>query len=460
MKHFHHQTELSHDVSTVVDWHRSPGALTRFSPHWAMRVVEETPDPFLRGSISRLRICPPGTYGTVTLGWTACHEPLADGTGFADWMTRGPMSSWRHEHRFSELSPGRCLIDDQIAFSLPGPGIVDRYAPAGLTEDHLEKVFTARGHRVAADLAFHARYPGPRLRFLIGGASGMIGTQVAALLSSGGHEVRRLVRGTPHGTDVQWNPASGKLDPAAVAWADVVIHLGGASIARPLTSSAMREIMDSRLDSTRLLAETMRGLPAEQRPRSFITASGINYYGFDEDEPLSEGSPSGDGFLGRVCRAWEGAAQSVEDSGITHCAIRTGIVLSSLGGMMAVQLPLFLLGGGGRLGSGRQMLSWISLDDIARIYVHAALAGLEGPVNAVAPHPVSGREFAERLADHLRRPAVIPVPAWAPRLALGRRATEELLLCNLTVQPTALKETGYQFAHRHLDGALYEELGA
>lgn len=460
MTQLHHQTHLSHDTATVIDWHRRPGALTRFSPHWAMSVEEETPDPYLHGSISRMRICVPGSYGKVTLGWTACHEPLADGEGFADWMVSGPMGSWRHEHRFETLESGDCVIDDQVTYSLPGPSLVDRFAPSFLTEDHLRKVFAARGTRVAADLAFHARYPGPRKRILIGGATGMIGTQVAALLSSGGHEVRRLVRSKPRGNDVEWNPSEGTLDPQAVAWADVVIHLGGASIARPFTASAKKIITESRISSTKLLATTICELPEADRPEAFITASGINYYGFDEEDTKTEGSDSGEGFLGRVCRAWESAAQPVTKAGVRHCAIRTGIVLSTIGGALAAQLPLFAVGAGGRLGPGTQMMSWISLDDIARVYAHAALTDIDGPINAVAPEPVPQKTFADRLAAHMKRPAFLPVPAFAPRLVLGRGATDELLLCNLTVAPTTLRETGYRFMHSKLDGALFEELGS
>lgn len=460
MTQLHHQTHLSHSVETVVDWHRRPGALTRFSPHWAMRVVEETPDPYLKGSISRMRICVPGSYGKVTLGWTACHEPLEGEEGFADWMVSGPMGSWRHEHRFEELDDGQSIIDDRVSYELPGPSLVDKYAPAFLTEDHLRKVFAARGTRVAADLAFHARYPVSPKRILIAGATGMIGTQVAALLSSGGHEVRRLVRSSPRGSDATWDPGAHKLDPRDVAWADVVIHLGGASIARPFTASAKKAITDSRVGSTRLLARTICDLPQADRPEAFITASGINYYGFDEEDTKTEGSASGEGFLGRVCRAWEAAAQPVTEAGVRHCAIRTGIVLSTIGGALSAQIPLFAIGAGGRVGSGTQMMSWISLDDIARVYAHAALTDIDGPINAVAPEPVSQKTFADRLAAHMNRPSFLPVPAFAPRLVLGKGATDELLLCNLTVSPTTLRETGYRFMHSHLDGALYEELGS
>src|SRR5699024_6641398 len=188
-----------------------------------------------------------------------------------------------------------------------------------------------------------------------------------------------------------------------LAWADAVDHLGGRPIATRFTKHAEDEIWSSRIDSTRLLVETMRGLPDAKRPAVCVCASAVGYDGARADDPVEETGPAGEGFLAEVCRKWEETAAEVEDAGIRRVSIRTGVVLSSLGGLLKLQAPLFLAGAGGRLGSGEQALAWISLDDAARAYVHAVLYDyVRGPVNAVAPELVSQAEFAEALAAHLR----------------------------------------------------------
>ena len=405
----------------------------------------------------------PGTYGLVRRPFSSVHSEGPSRFSFVDELKKGPLSQWKHTHEFTSVAGGT-KIDDHIEFSMAPQGfdVIDR----GLTH-YLEATFDARRKRMLMDIDFLESTNAPLLarkkgkHILIAGGSGMIGRQVAALFSTAGHFVRLLVRETPKFPyEVHWNPNLGILNPRDLAWADAVVHLGGRSIATRFTKHAKDEIWSSRIDSTRLLVETMRGLPEAKRPSVFVCASAVGYYGAKADEPVDESGPAGEGFLAEVCQKWEETAAGVEDAGIRRVSIRTGVVLTSLGGLLKLQAPLFLAGAGGRLGSGEQALAWISLDDVARSYVHAVLYDyVRGPVNAVAPELVTQAEFAEALAGHLRRPAWIPTPGFITEIMLGRDGAKELALADQRVVPEKLQETGYQFAHPTLRDCFDEELG-
>jgi len=248
------------------------------------------------------------------------------------------------------------------------------------------------------------------------------------------------------------------IDAAALAGVDAVVNLAGKGIgARPWTAGVKREITESRVRGTRLLAETLAGLARESGgstgPRVLVVASGAHYYGDRGDESLSEGSSPGQGFLSGVCQAWEAAADPARAAGIRVVHVRTGPV-QARGGMLAVLAPLYKLGLGGRLGSGRQWWSWIALDDVVGVYRHAiATEELEGPVDATAPHPVTNAEHSATLARVLGRPALLPVPRFAPRLLLGDMA-EELLFYSAKAAPAAALATGYVFRFPALEPAL------
>ncbi len=256
----------------------------------------------------------------------------------------------------------------------------------------------------------------------------------------------------------RWSPRDGMIDAAALAGVEAVVNLAGKGIgARPWTAGVKREITESRVRGTRLLAETLAGLARESGgstgPRVLVVASGAHYYGDRGDESLSEGSSPGQGFLSGVCQAWEAAADPARAAGIRVVHVRTGPV-QARGGMLAVLAPLYKLGLGGRLGSGRQWWSWIALDDVVGVYRHAiATEELEGPVDATAPHPVTNAEHSATLARVLGRPALLPVPRFAPRLLLGDMA-EELLFYSAKAAPAAALATGYVFRFPALEPAL------
>jgi uncharacterized protein len=294
--------------------------------------------------------------------------------------------------------------------------------------------------------------PGRRVHVVVTGATGLVGSALVPLLRRDGHVVTRFSR-TASGPDVaRWDPAAGVLDAKALAAADAVVHLAGRSIgALRWTDKVKREIRQSRTTGTRLLAEAMAGL--DSGPRVLVSSSGVHYYGECGDELLTEASPPGAGFLAGVCQDWEAAADPARAAGLRVVHVRTGVVQAP-GGALRLQSRLFRLGLGGRLGSGRQWWSWVSLDDLVGIMRHAVVdEGVEGPLNATAPNPVTNAEFTATLARVLGRPDLAPVPRFAPPPALGELA-DELLFTSIRAVPEATSASGYTFRSPELEPAL------
>jgi len=290
------------------------------------------------------------------------------------------------------------------------------------------------------------------LKVLISGTSGLVGSAIVSALREGGHDVTRLVRSTVTAPDqISWNP-SDPLLPESVSGFDAVIHLAGESIATRWTEARKRRIVESRVPATQNLATALA--KGQQRPRVFICASAIGYYGDRGEEILREDSPSGEGFAAEVCCQWEAAAQAAAGAGIRAVQIRTGIVLSAAGGALAKMLPPFRMGVGGNVGNGRQWMSWIDLRDEVGAIQHLLTAdSISGPVNLVSPNPVRNAEFTRTLASVLHRPAILPMPAFAARLAFGQMA-DELLLAGQRVEPSKLVSSGYEFQRPDLRTSL------
>lgn len=296
------------------------------------------------------------------------------------------------------------------------------------------------------------------MRVIISGASGLIGSALASSLESDGHTVIRMVRRTPGEGEIQWDPAAGLLSASDLAGADAVVHLAGAGIGdRRWTDAYKREILDSRVKGTALLAQ--RIAECDARPPVLLSGSAIGIYGPSDGSDLDEASPAASGFLADVCRQWEQATAPAEAAGVRVVHLRTGIVLTPKGGALAKMLPLFRLGLGGRFGNGRQWQSWISLDDEVGAIRHLLTSSLSGPVNLTAPTPVANTEFTRVLASVLKRPALFPVPAFGPRLLLGSELADALLFTGQKVMPRALEADGYAFTHPGLEAALRSLLG-
>jgi uncharacterized protein len=293
-------------------------------------------------------------------------------------------------------------------------------------------------------------------RILISGASGLIGSALVAPFESRRDEVTRLVRRLPlSSNELQWDPLR-EIPPQLVSGFDVVVHLSGESISGRWTEAKKRRIRDSRIVSTQNLSQALAS--AEKRPRVLICASAIGYYGNRGDEVLTEDSRSGSGFLAEVSREWESVAAPAANAGIRTVNLRIGIVLSRNGGALKQMLLPFRLGLGGRVGNGRQWWSWIHIDDfVAAVQEIADNLSLNGPVNMTAPNPVTSADFTNTLAKTLKRSAVLPLPAFAAKLAFGEFA-EEGLLASARVEPKNLLESGFRFRYSELAGALSELL--
>lgn len=291
------------------------------------------------------------------------------------------------------------------------------------------------------------------MKIIVSGASGLIGTQLVSKLSQSGHEVVRLVRRSPKAGEIQWNPKSGTLDASALEGTDAVIHLSGAGIGdKRWTNGYRKEILDSRTATTALLAKTIASL--SRKPSVFLSGSAIGIYGARNDEQLTEVSTHGTGFLAEVCEQWEAAAQPAVNAGVRTVYLRTGIVLSPKGGALKKLLPLFKLGVGGKFGNGKQWQSWISIDDEIGAIEYLLTANVSGAVNLTAPNPVTNAEFTKVLASVLKRPAIVPVPTFAPKILLGGELADALLFTGQRVIPAALNASGYSFKHTTLESAL------
>lgn len=444
-----YESIVDHPREEVFAWHARPGAMPRLVPPWQpMTVIAETESLADGRAVLGL----PGGLRWVAQHVAAAYAPphrFVDELSWAGWRSWPPrlVGRWRHTHEFDEVEGGRTRVHDRVEAPVPAAA--------------LRPTFGYRHRQLADDLAAHrdAARCGPRpLVIAITGASGLVGSQLAALLSSGGYEVIRLVRRAPAGPgERHWNPehpASDLLDGV-----DAVAHLAGTSIAGRFSDAHREAIRRSRVGPTRALAEVAGR--AANGPRVFVSASAVGYYGYDRgDALLSEQSTRGDGFLADVVADWEAATSPAADAGLRVVAVRTGIVQAAAGGTLKLVRPLFAAGLGGRLGSGQQWMSWIGLDDLLDVYYRAIYDDrLAGPVNAVSPNPVRNSEYTEALAAVMHRPAILPVPSLGPRLLLGSQGARELALADQRVLPEKLQNLGHRFRQPRLHDALAHQLG-
>ncbi len=294
------------------------------------------------------------------------------------------------------------------------------------------------------------------MKLVLAGASGFLGGALVTDLRGAGHQVHTLVRRRPTAeTELEWHPERGELDSQVLAGSDAVVCLSGAGVGDKRWTDGYRHVLvQSRLQPTTTIARTLAGLPSELRPGTFVSASAIGYYGERGDQPLPETAAGGTGFLADLVRQWEAATEPASSAGVRVAMLRTGLVLSARGGLMKRMVPLFKLGVGGKLGSGQQYQSWITLaDEIGAIRHILQAEQLDGPVNLVGPEPVRNAEFTAALAKALHRPAVLPAPAFALRIALGQFADEGVLVSQ-RVLPEKLLASGYRFSHADLPSAL------
>lgn len=421
-------------LDEVFSWHGRPGAFQRLTPPWQpMHLIEESTS--LRDGTAVLGM--PGG-----LRWSAQH--VADGYDppfqFVDELTTPVLSGvlrWRHTHQFMAVDRAHTRITDTVDSRVPG-GV-------------LRSTFAYRHRQLADDLAAQRRYRAEPMTVAVTGASGLVGTALTALLTTGGHRVIRLVRRSAQRPDErEWRPDDP--DPTLLSDVDAVVHLAGASIAGRFTEAHKRALRASRVGPTRRLA-------ALAGPKVFVCASAIGFYGPDRgDEILTEDSPRGTGFLADLVADWEADASPALDAGRRVVWVRTGIVQTPKGGVLRLLYPLFVAGLGGPLGSGEQWLSWIGIDDLTDIYLRALVDDrLRGPVNAVAPDPVRNSDYTKVLSRVLHRPALLRVPSVGPRLLLGDEGATEFALAGQRVQANTL--ASHTFRYPQLKPALRHLLG-
>ncbi len=446
---FTRRVQLPVPPEVAFDWHERPGAFARLSPPWqSVNVIAQ------QGGIRD------GATVTLDLGlpagrWSLRHEGYVAGRRFMDRQTAGPFASWLHSHEFTP-APGGCEMHDSIAYTLP---LAPFSGPArGFVESQLDALFAWRHRVTRLDIDRFVAQGSTRRTVAVTGASGMIGQALVASLSTQGHTVKTLVRRAARGVnEIAWDPARGSLAPGALAGVDAVVHLAGAGIAdAPWTDARKRELVDSRVQSTALLA---RALAGGEGPRVFVSASAIGVYGNRGDEELDERSTRGGGFLGELAARWEDAAAPAAAAGVRVVHPRISLVLWPQGGALPKLITPTRFGAGGPLGSGGQWWSWVTLHDLLDMIAFAIREPLHGAFNATAPQPVRQREFAAALGHVMSRPAFAPAPAFALRALLGGEMADAVLLAGQRLTPRVLQEQGYVWRDPDLEPALRGLLG-
>ena len=472
---FSHTCIIDAEPERVWQYFSSPGALRRLAPPFlALQPVSEASSLAEGTAVLAPATSLPGPLrGPSHPRWIARHDPRGyiEGARFVDRCASAPylqLTGWVHTHTVEAVDNEPEGAEDSAnsdgsASSTQSTAVgdhVDARVPAGF----LARTFAYRYRQLAADLdvlerlrvAARERGAGS-LTVAVSGASGLVGAQLTAFLTIAGHSVVRLVRHeSDRPVERQWDPESPA--PDLLDDIDVLVHLAGAPIAGRFTDAHVEKVRSSRIGPTRALAELVA---ARGGATALVCASAIGLFGAERgDEILDEDAAPGEGPVADIVREWEDACAPARDAGARVVNVRTGIALSGAGGMLGALAPLFSTGLGGKIGDGEQWLSWIALDDLVDIYAHAVVdPRFEGAINAAAPNPVRNSEFTEILGHVLRRPTVIPVPAAAPALVLGRDGARELALADQRVVPARLAELDHPFRFRSLSGALAHELG-
>jgi uncharacterized protein len=450
---FRRLLELNTEADEVFRWHSRPGAFERLGPPWD-KVTLDGPAARLVAGDRQVAVV---SLGPLKLRWHSEITEVEAGRQFQDIQLSGPFASWEHTHTMAGERAGHSTLEDRVRYTLP-LGALGEAVAGRFVRKQLQRLFAYRHRITEQDLQRHqAADRSTPMDILVTGASGLVGRALCAFLTTGGHRVRKLVRRAATEPDeFRWDPKEGAVDAAAVEGLDAVVHLAGENIAAGRWTDEQKDrIRSSRVDGTRSIVNAIKA--AKVKPKAFISASAIGFYGDRGDERLNEESAPGGGFLAEVVEAWEEQSRGIED--IRTVQLRFGVILSPAGGALAKMLLPFQMGGGGRIGTGKQWMSWIALDDVVGAIHHSLLTeALSGPVNAVAPNPMTNAEYTGILGAVLNRPTIFPMPAFAARLAFGEMA-DELLLGSQRVQPGRLEETGYRFSYPELEGALRHQLG-
>jgi uncharacterized protein (TIGR01777 family) len=450
--------------AAVFAWHEQPGAFERLSPPWlSVEVLERVGG--IKGGLLKFAIA----KGPVRIQWSLQHDPdqYIQGVQFRDHQALGPFKTWSHLHRVESDGHDACYLIDDIEYELPAHFPL-RWVVQEYFAGELERLFLFR-HRLLVDDLTLTNYPGGgKMKILITGSTGLVGTALVPLLTSQGHVVTRLIRPQTkvNGKDanssatIVWDPdkETRALDLAQLEGFDAVVHLAGENLAGKRWDEARKaQLRESRIQGTKLLSEALAKLTS--KPKVFICASAIGFYGNRAEETLTEKSTKGKGFLADLCHDWEAATQQAAAAGIRVVNLRLGVVLDARSGALAKMLLPFELGAGGQIGSGDQYFSWITLNDAVAAILHAInTPELVGPVNVTAPQPVTNKEFTKTLGKVLFRPTLIPIPTFGLRLLFGEMA-DECLIAGQKVLPDKLQGSNFKFRNPEIEPALRSVLG-
>lgn len=448
---YERQSRMPVTVGELAAWHARPGSFERLCLPWLKAHISPRSGDLRAGERLTLSV----DIGPLRRRWSADIVACEPGR-LVDVQVDGPFTHWRHTQEYLP-DAGGSILKDRVDYRLPlaraGEILGEGPARAGIG-----RLFRFRHRRTRDDLERHAAYaPLARRTVAVTGSSGLIGRELVAFLTSGGHRVLRLVRTRPAGEDeIFWDPQRCALDGRRLAGVDAVVHLAGVTLDQRWTPEAKRAIAESRIDGTDLIARTVTALDP---PPLLISASAIGYYGSRGIEAVDESSPRGVGFLADLVTAWEAALEPARRSGVHVVAVRSGLVLSGRGGALGRMLPGYRYGLAGTVGSGRRWISWIALEDYLGLVLRLLYEPSPPPViNAVSPQAVTSADFARTLSRVLRRPSLVPLPARAVKLVFGEMG-ETLLLDSLRVVPVKLQEMAFDFRYPDLEAALRAELG-
>lgn len=451
---FTHHARFHTTANQLYDWHTRPGALERLLPPWQNIKVIAKSGGINPGGRVVLRLW----FGPLSMLYHGRHVENQPGRMFADIQERGPFASWQHRHHFIDAADG-AELHDEVHYRLPCQGILPAFVHA-LVQRRFRALFQRREEVLLHDLLLHQRCSSRPLRFLVSGASGSLGSDLLPLLTSGGHHVHTLVRRQPQPehNEIFWDPERNILNEGDLPEIDAVIHLAGEYIGLSRWSDEKkRRVLDSRIQGTSLLAAAMAR--ARPKPAVFLSASAVGYYGDRGDQLLDEHCPPGADYISEVCRQWELATSVAQISGIRTVLLRLGVGLTPRGGALQRLLAASPCGFFRRHGHGRQYISWISADDMVAAILHAATCPqLQGPVNIVAPQPVTNEDLLAILARLTGRPRLCPLPSWLLRMIYGQMASE-ILLSSCRATPGKLIASGFHFRHPRLEEALASLLG-
>jgi len=457
---FTHKSTAQISQSVAFSWFNTPGAFIRIMPSWEKLKIIKIANPLSVGEKCEFRFA----LGPLSPLWVAEITEHQPNQMFCDKMIKGPFSFWEHHHIFNSISSNKEVeIIDNVEWRLPLHKL-SYFFGKRIVKKRMEKMFKHRTRIFNADISRHELFLNEkRKKILVSGSNGLIGQQLCAFLSTGGHEIIPLLRPESpipvwSNTHVIWDPNTGEIIEGNLDGFDVIINLAGAGIGdKRWTKKRMNLIHDSRIGPTEKLCKLIANLSTP--PELLISGSAIGWYGNRGEEVLNETSSEGNGFLSEVSINWEKATKKASDAGIRVVHIRSGIVLSASGGALQRMLFPAKMGTGGPIAGGKQMMSWISLDDEIYAIHHIIMnKNIEGPVNLTSPESLSQKTFMKQLGKVLRRPAFLPLPGFMIKLLFGKMGTT-LVVEGQNVYPQKLLENGYIFEHTDIEKCLRDCLG-